>query len=52
MRLHNIELEVISDNMPAIALYRKMGFTDIGIYRDFWFVNGVYKDAIIMQKSL
>lgn len=52
MKLRNIELEVIADNTAAIALYHKMGFVDIGTYRDFWFVNDSYKDAVIMQKSL
>ena len=52
MNLRNIELEVIADNKAAIALYRKMGFTDVGIYKNFWFANNVYSDAIVMQKCL
>ena len=52
MKIHMIELEVITDNAGAIALYHKTGFTDIGIYRDYFYVNGMYKDAIIMQKKV
>ena len=52
MNIKSIELEVINDNFSGIALYHKMGFADIGIYKDFWYVNGIYKDAIIMQKIL
>jgi RimJ/RimL family protein N-acetyltransferase len=52
MNLHNIELEVVAGNMAAIALYHKMGFSDIGTYKDFWFSNNAYSDAIIMQKCL
>jgi RimJ/RimL family protein N-acetyltransferase len=52
MNLHNIELEVVAGNMAAIALYHKMGFSDIGTYKDFWFANNAYSDAIIMQKCL
>ncbi len=52
MNLHNIELEVVAGNMAAIALYHKMGFYDIGTYKDFWFANNAYSDAIIMQKCL
>ena len=52
MNLHNIELEVIADNKAAIALYHKMGFSDVGVYKNWWFVNNVYSDAIVMQKCL
>ena len=52
MKLKVIELEVISDNVRAINLYHKMGFTDIGIYKDFFCVNGIFKDAVVMQKIL
>ena len=52
MNLRNIELEVIAGNTAAIALYHKMGFTELGTYRDYWFTNNAYSDAIIMQKCL
>ncbi len=52
MNIKSIELEVISDNWAGIALYHKMGFRDIGVYKDFWYVNETYKDAIIMQRLL
>ena len=52
MNLRNIELEVVVDNKAAIALYHKMGFSDVGIYRNYWFANNVYSDAIVMQKCL
>lgn len=47
-----IELEVIADNERGINLYHKMGFADIGIYKDYFFVNGIFKDAVVMQKIL
>ena len=52
MNLLNIELEVVADNQAAIALYHKMGFSDVGIYKRYWFANNVYSDAIVMQKCL
>lgn len=52
MNLLNIELEVVADNKAAIALYHKMGFSDVGIYKNYWFANNVYRDAIVMQKCL
>ena len=52
MNIRIIELEVITDNARGINLYHKMGFTDIGIYKDYFFVNGMFKDAVVMQKTL
>ena len=52
MNLMNIELEVIADNKAAIALYHKMGFSDVGIIKKYWFANNAYSDAIVMQKCL
>ncbi len=52
MNIRIIELEVISDNIRGIHLYHKMGFVDIGIYKEYFYVNGMYKDAVVMQKSL
>ncbi len=50
MKIRVIELEVISDNVRGIHLYRKMGFADIGIYKEYFYVNGMFKDAVVMQK--
>ena len=52
MKLRIIELEVITDNGRGIHLYHKMGFADIGIYKDYFYVNGMFKDAVVMQKIL
>ena len=52
MKLRVIELEVISDNVRGIHLYHKMGFVDIGIYKQYFYVNGMFKDAVVMQKLL
>lgn len=52
MKIRVIELEVISDNERGIHLYHKMGFVDIGIYKDYFNVNGLHKDAVLMQKII
>ena len=52
MNIRVIELEAVSDNVRGIHLYHKMGFADIGIYKDYFYVNGIYKDAVVMQKLL
>ena len=38
MKIRIIELEAITDNVRAIALYHKIGFMDIGMYKDYFFV--------------
>ena len=52
MEIGVIELEAITDNAGAIALYHKVGFVDIGIYKNYFNVNGMFKDAVVMQKLL
>ena len=52
MNIMNIELEVIADNKAAIALYHKMGFSDVGVIKNYWFANNAYSDAIVLQKCL
>lgn len=42
-------LEVENDNIPAISLYEKSGFTRYGYRRDYY---GRGKDAILMTKEL
>ncbi len=52
MKIRSIELEAISDNVRGIHLYHKMGFVDIGMYKKYFYVNGMFKDAVAMQKIL
>ncbi|MBR5048224.1 MAG: GNAT family N-acetyltransferase [Erysipelotrichaceae bacterium] len=52
MKIRSIELEAIADNERGIHLYHKMGFADIGIYKEYFCVNGLFKDAVVMQKLL
>lgn len=47
-----IELEVKSDNVHAVSLYEKMGFEKIGTYRKFFYIDGVYYDAYLMNLYL
>ena len=52
MKIRSIELEAIADNERGIHLYHKMGFVDIGTYKKYFYVNGMFKDAVVMQKLL
>ena len=42
-------LEVRADNQPAVALYRKFGFEDLSLRRDYY---GPGADALVLIRSL
>ncbi len=44
-----ITLEVREDNAPAIALYAKNGFTEVGRRKNYY--SEVHKDAILMTRA-
>ena len=50
LALRRIELDVYTDNAPAIALYEKFGFVREGTLRDFAFRDGGYVDAYAMAR--
>jgi len=47
--LEKIELLVFTSNIAAIGLYRKLGFSEIGIIRHFRKLDGVYFDCLEME---
>ncbi len=50
LNLTRLELEVYTDNAPAIRLYEKFGFTIEGTLVQFAFRDGQYVDAYIMAR--
>ena len=50
--IEKVELTVYASNTPAIALYRKFGFSEIGVIRDYRRLDGVTYDALLMEKAL
>lgn len=54
-RMHGMQrifLEVRVSNLPAIALYRKLGFTEIGMRRGYYLSASGKEDALIMASEL
>jgi [ribosomal protein S18]-alanine N-acetyltransferase len=50
-----IILEVRPSNIPAVSLYQKLGYEEIGIRKNYYPVNpdtGAREDAIVMAKSI
>jgi len=45
-------LEAAADNIPALSLYRGLGFTTTGIRRNYFQEQGRNLDAVMMSKEL
>jgi L-phenylalanine/L-methionine N-acetyltransferase len=50
LNLTRLELEVYTDNEPAIRLYKKFGFTIEGTLRNYAFRDGAFADAYSMAR--
>jgi putative acetyltransferase len=50
LNLSRLELEVYTDNEPAIRLYKKFGFRIEGTLVHFAFRDGQYEDAYLMAR--
>lgn len=50
--MRRVVLEVRASNVAAIGLYKSMGFTDIGLRRDYYPAENGREDAILMEREL
>lgn len=50
LNLTRLELQVYTDNVPALALYKKFGFEIEGTARQEAFRDGVYADSYYMAR--
>jgi len=48
--LRQLYANVTADNERSLHLFRKLGFLQVGIKKDWIFFNGSYKDEILFQK--
>jgi len=46
---HSLTLEVRASNVPAIALYEKMGFLQVGLRKNYY--RNPKEDALILRKE-
>ncbi|MCC3359286.1 GNAT family N-acetyltransferase [Bacillus sp. REN16] len=49
-QIHRLELTVVTQNVAAVSLYKKMGFEIEGTKRHSLLINGVYVDEFYMSK--
>ncbi|WP_276167145.1 GNAT family N-acetyltransferase [Zobellia alginiliquefaciens] len=50
LNLHQLYANVMEGNDPSIHLFKKMGFKEVGIKKDWIFTEGKYKNEILFQK--
>jgi RimJ/RimL family protein N-acetyltransferase len=50
--LRKIVLQVLVDNHSAVAFYGRLGFSEVGRLREHAYVDGLYRDVLIMEKRL
>lgn len=48
LHLHRLFLRVLADNLQAIASYGKAGFEKEAYLRDAVYINGIYRDVVLM----
>jgi phosphinothricin acetyltransferase len=51
-RFHKMVLSAFPDNAGGMALYERMGFRTVGIYKEQGMLDGRWVDTIIMEKLL
>lgn len=50
LNLHQLYANVASDNETSLHLFKKMGFEEVGVKKDWIFSLGNYKNEILFQK--
>ncbi|MFP5503659.1 MAG: GNAT family N-acetyltransferase [Candidatus Sericytochromatia bacterium] len=50
--LRKLTLRVRRDNGPAVALYRKAGYREVGVLQAHHYADGAFHDVLIMEKAL
>lgn len=50
LELRQIFANVMEDNNASIHLFKKLGFTLVGVKKDWIFSNGKYKNELLFQK--
>jgi len=49
---HKLVLAAFPTNKPGLALYRRTGFTEVGVYREQGWLDGGWVDVVVMERLL
>ena len=49
---HKLVLAGFPENAPSVALYRRLGFREVGVYREQGLLDGRWVDVLLMERLL
>ena len=49
---HKLVLAGFPDNAASVALYRRLGFREVGVYREQGLLDGRWVDVLLMERLL
>ncbi len=52
LRYHKLVLAAFPDNAAGMALYTRLGFTRVGVYREQGLLDGRWVDVVVMERLL
>ena len=52
LQIHQLYVNVGIDNKISLDLFNKLGYIEIGIKKDWNYINGQYTDEVLFQKIL
>ena len=52
LQIHQLYVSVGIDNKSSLNLFKKLGYLEIGVKKDWNYVNGQYIDEVLFQKIL
>ena len=50
--VHRIVVGIALPNDPSVALHKKCGFEEIGVFDEYAFYKGAYRSSLWMQKKM
>jgi len=50
LQVHQLFANIGEDNAASIHLFESLGFQQIGVKKDWNYINGVYKNELLYQK--
>ena len=52
LQIHQLYVNVGIENKISLGLFKKLGYVEIGIKKDWNYIDGQYRDEVFLQKIL